>query len=897
MEVILTHEQADFDALASLLGSNLLHENAIPILPHKLNRNVRAFLNLYNADLPFIESGDLPREDIEHIHLVDTQSLITLRGMNASTVVQVIDHHHPRVDHPANWVIKTDRVGATTTLLVEELREHGRISGIISATLLLLGIYEDTGSLLYASTTSRDIRAAAYLIDQGASLKLVGDFLNPPLSPGQRQLYDRLLDAAETLQIQGLNITISLADAVEMDEEISSIAHKLRDLLDPDALFLLVRTQEGIRLIARSTSDQVNVAAVASHFDGGGHERAAAALIPEQAKDDSLDQNKILHNVRGELINVLQSVIQPVMTVCQVMSRKPMILKPQTLVSEAYVLMQRYGYEGFPVVEGTRVVGLLTRRSVDRAVGHKLDILVAELMEAGEVSVLPGDSIATLQKVMAETGWGQVPVFDPDKKKLVGIVTRTDLLHILTGGNKPVPSKKNLAKKLEAYLPDTTISLLKLISSNASGLGYPVYLVGGIVRDLFLGRKGADLDIVVEGDAIRLARKLVEMYGGRQVSHNRFGTAKWYLQDIQEKILTLPEFQSTVSKDELPFRVDLVSSRTEYYDFPTALPTVERGSIKLDLHRRDFTINTMALRLDGAHFGELYDFWGGWSDLQSGLIRVLHPLSFIEDPTRLVRAVRFEKRFGFNIEDRTFQLMKGATPLLNQISGQRVRHELDLILIESDFPAMLSRMDNLGLLAAIYPDLDCPEIFKERLVHSTNLKIPSEWNFPSILFSLPSNLVIKYLVWLCAYQESQAVSITNRLRLPGGFLNCLRQIYRVRKSIHRLCSQSPSHVTAQWDKVNPMALFILDMENIEECGHALIHNYIFNWQKVKPGVDGNALRKLGIPPGPVYKKILFSLRSAWLDGDILTQEEEETLLSRLIKKHLSDFSISAPTKE
>jgi tRNA nucleotidyltransferase (CCA-adding enzyme) len=884
MEVILTHEQADFDALASLLGASLLYENAVPVLPHKINRNVKAFLNLYSAELPFIEYHDLPKDDIDCIYLVDTQSLVTLKGTTPSTSIQVVDHHQPRKDLPHNWTVLTDKVGASTTLLVEEIREHGNIPGIIYSTLLLLGIYEDTGSLLYASTTSRDIRAAAFLIDQGASLKLAGNFLNPPLSPVQRLLYNQLLEAAETLTIQGCNITICQAEATEMDEEISSVAHKLRDLLDPDALFLIVRTREGIRLIARSTSDQVNVSLISSQFNGGGHERAAAALIPFKFDNNESDHISP-QSVRDELITVLQSIIQPVMTVSQVMSRRPMVLKAQTRISEASLLMQRYGYEGFPVVDGNRIVGLLTRRSVDKAVAHKLDLPVVDLMESGNVSVKPGDSIATLQRVMSETGWGQVPVFDPEKGKLVGIVTRTDLLRILTGETKPLPSKKNLANKLEASLSDTNIALLKLIATQATALGYPVYLVGGIVRDLILNRKGADLDIVVEGDAILLARKLCELYGGRQVSHGRFGTAKWYLQDIREIILALPEFESTQDKEELPNRVDLISSRTEFYEFPTALPTIERGSIKLDLHRRDFTINTMALRLDGNHFGELHDFWGGWSDLQNGLIRVLHSLSFIDDPTRLLRAVRFEQRFRFLIEDRTLQLMTPASLLLNQISGQRVRHELDLILNEPHYQGMLGRLEELGLLSVIHPNFNCSPQTILRIKTVSGQKIAPEWRISPILFTLPSQLAIIYLTWLGSYEESLAIAIANRLRLPGGFISCLRQIFRCRKAMHKLLSQTPSHVAAQWEKVSPAALYILDQDDIDEQSHQLIHDYIFTWQYVKPFTDGDTLREKGITPGPVFKTILSALRSAWLDGIIHTPGQETNLLDQLIAQY------------
>ncbi len=193
MQVILTHEQADFDAIAALLAAHILNEQALPVLPRRVNRNVRSFLNLYGAELPFIEARDLPPEEIEIVTLVDTQSLITLKGMKNDTLVHVIDHHQAREDLPPDWTLVIERVGATTTLLIEDIQDHNGPLNTLQATLLLLGIYEDTGSLTYNSTTPRDLRAAAFLLEQGASLNLVDEYLNPPLSEQQRELYNRLL--------------------------------------------------------------------------------------------------------------------------------------------------------------------------------------------------------------------------------------------------------------------------------------------------------------------------------------------------------------------------------------------------------------------------------------------------------------------------------------------------------------------------------------------------------------------------------------------------------------------------------------------------------------------------------------------------------------------------------
>lgn len=353
MDVILTHEQADFDALAAALGAHLMNEKALPVLPRKINRNVRAFLTLYGAELPFIDARDLPTEPIHTITLVDTQSLVTLKGMSQRTAVHVVDHHSRRPDLPEKWSVTIDPTGACTTLFVEGLHEHNGPVSMIQATMLLLGIYEDTGSLSYASTTARDVRAAAFLLEQGASLQIAVRYLNPPLSNEQRMVYDRLLASAQMHHINGQDILIATAQAEELNDEISTIAHKLRDLIDPDALFLLVRTVEGIRLVARSVSERVDAAQVAAHFGGGGHGRAAAALIrlvSETGPGGQELKQPNLESVHARLLSVLPAAVQPSVMVRQIMSPGPLVLAPSTSAEKAAQLMQRYGYEGYPVV-------------------------------------------------------------------------------------------------------------------------------------------------------------------------------------------------------------------------------------------------------------------------------------------------------------------------------------------------------------------------------------------------------------------------------------------------------------------------------------------------------------------------------------------------------------------
>lgn len=872
----MTHEQADFDAIASLLAAALLQKDAFALLPRKMNRNVKAFIELYGGELPFYLLDQLPKRSIDKITLVDTQSLVTLKGMGKKTKVHVVDHHTPKVDFPVGWTSIFKSTGACVTILIEDLQKSKLGLNTIFATLLLIGIYEDTGSLSYASTTPQDMLAAAFLLENNASLSIAIKYLNPPLSDNQQKIYDLLLKNTTHLNIHGHHIAVAKTNTEIFNEEISSIAHKLRDYLDPDGLFLLVKTVEGIRLVARSTIDQVDVSKIAQIFDGGGHARAAAALIPleEGVPELNIAYQKLLDN--------LPYLIEPSIKVADIMSRDPLLIKPDTSALSASHLMQRYGYEGYPVIHDGKIVGLLNRRSVDRAITHKLDLTAASLMEAGDVFTYDQSSLDDLQKIMTSSGWGQIPVRSSTSDQIVGIVTRTDLIKALGEINPTNLKRKNLSSLLNQALTTDQMSFLQLIATHAFQHNLPIYLVGGFVRDLILERPGFDLDIVVEGDAITLANSLVNLYKGKISTHKRFRTAKWIIKDNGKLTINLSEM-NTFDSAEFPDSIDFISARTEFYEYPTALPEVESSSIKLDLHRRDFSINTLAMRLDGRHFADLYDFWGGLEDLQAGVIRVLHSLSFVDDPTRLIRAVRFEQRFGFEIEPRTLQLLIEASDLISQVSGDRLRHELNLILKEKDpFPA-LERLQELELLSHIHPDLTITDEIKSNLSKIIQADIGSEWNLPPESATLPLKLTMLYITWFMDCGKNFR-SIIKRLRMPAVIPTATSQAKKFKKINTSLSSLRPSQITEIFDTFRKEVLLIFSIILTNEPVKLLIYNYVTHWQKVKPFTTGLELQAAGITPGPIYKEILSQLRDAWLDQKITSVEDELQLLNEIINQ-------------
>lgn len=874
MQLIMTHEQADFDALASMLGAHLLVPEAYALLPRQINRNGRDFLEKYGEELGFSTISDLPNQPIQQVYLVDTQSLVTLRGLTDSTKVCVIDHHPRKNQSHPDWEMILENSGACSTLLVEKIQAANLELSILEATMLLLGIYEDTGSLGYSNTSSRDARAVAFLLEQGADLNIVSRYLNPPLTNIQQQLYDRLLTNLSTHVVEGQTILIASAEAFDLNDEISSVAHKLRDFLDPDGLILVVSTKQGVRMVARSTTDSLDVGRLARHFKGGGHKRASSALIRPEDKPTSGNTRLLMQQIVEELQQFLPVVVTPELKVHQIMSRDPLVLNPAMSAQEAARLMNRYGFEGYPVVKNKKIIGLLTRRNVDRALQHNLEKSVEDLMEAGEIRVFPEDSLTRLKEIMGNTGWGQIPVVDPETGDVIGIVTRTDLIGTLSINGNPLPQAE-MVEALNQALTAERKTLLMSVAEQANLLKLPAYIVGGFVRDLLLKRPSQDFDIVLEGDAIEFADQLVSTFGGRAVVHKRFGTAKWILSENREEILAALGIEN-VGEWALPEHLDLISARTEFYDHPAALPVVERSSIKMDLHRRDFTINTLALRLDGEYLGQIFDFWGGYDDLMQKEIRVLHALSFVDDATRMLRAVRFAERFDFEIETRTLSLLRASLPLIDQLSGARIQHELDLIFQESKVFEIMQSLQNLGILAAIHPELAWSAIQQKRVQLIAEHIEDSSLNLKDLQTSI-------WLLWLEVYPDQTISTISKRLRLTARVVERVRQTAQLRKLLPAIQQMKPSQITKKLTGYPEIVLRTVIFSNEDQAQVQPVRDYLDNYRRVRAYTTGADLKARGLPPSPRYDTLLSELHTAWLDGKINTYEEEIALLERLLK--------------
>lgn len=428
----------------------------------------------------------------------------------------------------------------------------------------------------------------------------------------------------------------------------------------------------------------------------------------------------------------------------------------------------------------------------------------------------------------------------------------------------------NLKPQLESTLSADQLRILHLVAGEASQSGLPLYIIGGPVRDLILGAAIKDLDLTVEGDAIALARVLAKRHGGRVTAHSKFGTANWFL----------PKDLATESRES----VDLISARSETYKHPAALPTVKPSSIAGDIRRRDFTINTLAIRLDGDHFGQLRDDLGSMDDLKEGVIRVLHEKSFVDDPTRMYRAVRYAERYGFKIAEETMAFIPEARQFVEKLSAQRIRRELDLILEEWNAASMLARLTDLNLLQPIHPTLTFDSSMRERVanLHTyRGLQHLSPWNITRGGQMHDSDL--GWLLWLMSLSQEQISALNDRLHFTADLLASLFAASMMYADQSSFVGLKPSQCVERLESY--------PLDAVEAVGYAakdprvkeLFDEYISKWRYIKPHTAGDDLKALGIEPGPRYAVILRQLRDAWLDGAVKTKEEEKLLLRDLLK--------------
>jgi len=697
IELIATHSNTDFDGFAAMVAAHKLYPEARMVLSGAVNRNVREFRTLFADEIPLIDAGAVDLARVRRLVLVETYHANRLGELGVlverpDVEILVFDHHRPAGDlppfvDPANVVTSDD--GSLVTLMLRIIAERELDVTPLEATVFALGIHEDTGSLTFPTTTVRDVEALAFCMRQGANQQVIERFLHNPLSAPQRELLLRVLERARPVEAGGLDVLVVALAGDQYVEGVSLVVHKAMDVTNCDALALLVEMEQRIFVTARSRVAALDMAQVLKAVGGGGHAAAASAIV----------KGLSLAMARRRVVAALRRVRAAAPTAASLMSQPVHWVTVDTTVDSARITCERHGYGGLSVADGDRLVGAVSRRDLDRAVRHKLGHAPVKAVMMTTTTTVPATTaLDQVTNVLARDPVGRVPVVRGDVHgpvsvaDVIGVVTRSDVLRALHPAAAPEGGHggTSLAGHLARLGLDDVFVEVQAVAAAYRG----AYLVGGAVRDLLLEEAVSDIDIAVEGDGIEFARELGERLHGRVRAHDKFQTA-----------VVVVERPGAGRRAAL--RVDVASTRTEFYDYPAALPKVEHATIRGDLSRRDFSINAMAVSLNPRDFGTLLDFFGGLDDLRHERIRVLHNLSFIEDPTRIFRAVRYEDRYGFRMDRHTVALARACAEmdLIGDLSSARLRDELVLLLDEPRISSTLGRLKDLGLQHALHPRL------------------------------------------------------------------------------------------------------------------------------------------------------------------------------------------------
>jgi tRNA nucleotidyltransferase (CCA-adding enzyme) len=858
-EVITTHINADFDALSSMLAASKLYPNATLVFPGSQEKNLRNFfINSVSYLFNFAKVKQVDLDHIRRLILVDTRQkgrigkFAQLAGRK-DVEIHIYDHHPDSSDDIHGDVEVVRRTGSATAILTRLLREKNILISPDEATIMCTGIHEDTGSFTFSSTTDEDYEAAAWLARQGADHNVISDMLTRELTIEHLWLLNDLTRSAATRIINGVEVTITKVITDEYIADFAVLVHKYMEMQNLNVVFALAQMDDRIYLVARSRIEEVNAAEIARAFGGGGHPQAASATI----KDQTLIQ------VERSLNAILDTRINPVRSALDMMSSPVIQIGSTETVKRAAELMTRYNINVLLVVNDEILQGYITRQIVEKAVFFGLgNIRVHEYMNIEFSTVRADATLKEIQELIIRGRLRILPVVE--NGKALGVITRTDLLTILLGNpeapefvydakkNAPVVRKKNMAGVMVDRLPEKLIRVLEDFGTIADLLGYNAYLVGGLVRDIFLKRENLDVDIVIEGDGIEFAREFARYHSARVRSHRKFGTA----------VLIFPD----------GFKVDVATARIEYYEAPGAPPIVETSSLKLDLYRRDFTINTLAIKLNKRHYGTLIDYFGAQKDIKEKVLRVLHNLSFVEDPTRMLRAVRFEQRFNFKIGKLTLSLLKNAVKMnwVDAVVCHRIFAEFKLILNEPEPLQIINRMNELNLLKFIHPDIqltreiqDLLEEIREVIVwyHLLYLEEPFEpWKI--YWYGLASALDADAFDRL-----TRDIGITQKTpHMRGGGERLLEALFKfdgTNSQLHTLLLPFDTETL----------LYLMARAGNEKMKR-LISFYFTRLKGTTTLIGGKDLLRMGLPAGPVFKKIFDSLLEARLNNLTKTRDDE-----------------------
>jgi tRNA nucleotidyltransferase (CCA-adding enzyme) len=849
MQVIVSHAGADFDAYASMVAAQRLYPRAKLVALGRPAPAVREFLSLHQGHFPVLNSKQVERSEISQLIMVDTSNPqrlgeYRLLAQQSGVEVHIYDHHPPTAESVQGEVTCIERLGAAVTVLLKRIPPETAFS-VPEATLYLIAIYEETGNFTYSSTTAEDLQQAARLLAQGAKLSLLRRVLQQPLSQALQQLRQQLLERAQRLKLQGVQVLLLSGEVPEYVDEMASLISLIIESEGVDVVLAAVTMGSRTYLVGRSRHPRHTLVPAFTAMGGGGHPCAASATLA------ACDPQEALRQMLEHL--PLNAEVE---CVAQHMNPQVDFLEAGLSVQEAAQWLQKRGRTATVVVQQGSVVGMLARSDLDKALAHDLGHAPADsVMTKPVLSVSPEESLEKAQQLLVQHNVGRLPVIKDGQ--LVGIISRTDLLRQLYTTGRTVVGESTPSPLLQ--LPAHLLEMLKQAGGVAANCGVEVYAVGGFVRDMLLGRLDGqtwDLDLSLEGSVDGFLEELAALWGASIHRHPRFETAT----------LVRPDGQ----------KVDVARTRQEHYVRPAALPEVSSSNLKQDLFRRDFTINALAVRLTDGHFGEMVDFFGGQADLAGQTLRVLHNHSFIDDPTRIFRAVRLEQRLGFHLGRTSEHLLRSAVGegLVPKAGPDRIREELIRGLSESCAIAFLERLQKLKVLASLHPQLSLERADVARL-QATEKALAQ---LDGLLFGLERWRVL-LRAWLMKLDAPTAARLLDHYHLKiltGPDLS--RILWRLNR-----VELPPSQIYALLQPLHAEELVLLWALSLDtKLDSARLQErlllFLEKLRGAKPLLSGREILASGVEKGPAVGEWKARLLAAQLDLGWQSEQEAELWL-------------------
>jgi tRNA nucleotidyltransferase (CCA-adding enzyme) len=872
--LIATHVGADFDAFASMIAARRLHPGAVLFFPGSREESLRRMLEGRGMEVEEVRQRDIDPLAVRRLVLCDTRQSERLGVLSdwvaSRDSIEILAYdHHPDSDYdlPVSGGRVDPHVGATSTLMVEIFQEQGLEPSEEEATLLLMGIYEDTGSLSYPTTHPRDLQAVAWLLEKGADLAAARRYALHSLDPLHLEVLYRMTRELEVTRIRGHRVGTVALELGEYVDELAPLVSRCAELFDLPLLVAFFGGGDRVTIIGRGEVEGLDLGQTLSRlFGGGGHATAAAGSIRDATAIEA----------RERLLAALEELLPPRMTTRELMISRFVSIPAAATVGEAKERLLRSSINAAPVLEKGRAVGVVTRQLLDSALQHGLEQRpVAGVMRRDLEWVPPSAPAEELGRRMTTRHPRLLLVGDPEDGRPLGLVTRMDVLRHLHGRLEEAaePLQRRVQELKERHVqvgrmirervPEPLMTRIETIAEVSRRTGMRVYLVGGFVRDLLLERDNEDIDLVVEGDGPSFATELARALEARVAVHHAFLTA-------------------VVKGGD--FSIDVATARSEFYRAPAALPEVQSSALRQDLFRRDFTINTLALRLGPDEPFELIDFFGGQRDIKDGVLRVLHSLSFIDDPTRVLRAVRLEARLGFEISPETLRLIEVALEegVFQKLSGSRFRDELFLLL---EHPATairgLERLQELGVLGTLHPSL---RLGAETGRHLHEARASWDWYRLEGLEEPPVRLALLMLLALCVeLPERDRRRLATRLKLPNREKDLIvRFVPRVARAIGLLDGRAlrPHEAHRELAALSGEELLWL-MATGSEKVRGWVRRDLTELRHLHLEIAGRDLLAAGYPPGPAIGEALRATRDARLDGEIGPPQELAYALERL----------------